>query len=109
MFKKASGDLMNLPVSDKTIAVEWAGEGRILASYAMRGRALSAHFASDKKGLRNLKKAIDDFCSWAFNKYEWCTMILAVIKKKSVVRLVKKCGFMPVGYNKDVTVYARVK
>ncbi len=97
MFSPASGDLLGVFESENTLAFSWNGPGRIIASFSQRGNSIAAHFASNKEGLRHIKSAINDFCLWAFNKYEWCTMILAQIKRPSVARLVAKCGFKKVG------------
>lgn len=109
MFKPANDNLMGVKMTPNNIAVEWTGEGRIIASYAERGNAISAHFASDKQGLRHIKSAINDFCQWIFNKYEWCTMVLAMIKKPSVERVVLKCGFSYLASQNDINVYMRVR
>ncbi len=91
------------------MAVEWGGPGKVVASYAMRGNAISAHFASDKKGLRHIKSAIEDFCAWIFDTYKWCTMILAMIERPSVTRIVRKCGFKHVIDNQGYKIYARCR
>lgn len=109
MFTPATGDLLGVAMTPNYLAVEWNGPGRIIASYAQRGGAISAHFASNKEGLRHIKTAIDDFCKWVLIKYEWCSMIIAIIAKRnrSVMRIVSKCGFFPVCYNNEINVYAR--
>lgn len=95
--------------NENYLCVEW--EGLVVFSYARRGNAIMAHFASGKDGLRFIKPAINDFVEWVFNEYEWCRMILANIDKtnQSVVRLVKKCGFDHVKYCKDTVIYGRAK
>ena len=108
-FKVADGDLMGVLMSPQNVAVEWIGPGRIVCSFAQRGQAVSAHFSSDRRGLRHLKSAINDFCNWVFGAFEWCSMVIAIINKPSVVRLVKKCGFSHVIDVEDNTVYARSK
>lgn len=110
-FRRATGDLMGVAMSPNNIAVEWKGPGEIIFSFAQRGQAMSAHFSANKKGLRHIKEAINDFCKWIFDICEWCKMILAVIKikKNSVVRLVKKCGFSHVIDAKGHTIYARAR
>lgn len=109
IVKPAKGDLMGVLMTPNNIAIERIGEGRIIASYAQRGNAISVHFASDKKGLRHIKPAINEFCQWAFEKYEWCTMILAMIKIPSVERLVLKCGFSYLTSQNDINIYMRVR
>ena len=84
-------------------------EGHIVFSFAKKGNAMTAHLASDKIGLRNIKQAIDSFCQWLFKEYEWCKMIFAVINKnrKSVMRIVKKCDFDYLIDDNRHSVYAR--
>lgn len=108
MFSPATGDLMGVRQTPNSQYVEW-NNGRVVASYVRKGLGISAHFASDKQGLRHIKSAINDFCEWIFNRYEWCTMILAIMNIESVIRIVKKCGFVPIGSNEDMAVYARLR
>ncbi len=89
--------------------VKWPGPGKIFGSYVRRGEALTVHFSSDKKGLRHIKQAINDFCEWAFHMFEWCKMIIALIEKPSVIRLVEKCGFKKVAVFKKGSAYARCR
>lgn len=100
-----------LPVfqTANTLVVQWSGPGCVVFSYAQRGKGINAHFSSDKEGLRHLKAAIEDFCGWIFNTYTWCEFIFAMIKKNSVVRLVKKCGFTHLIDHGGYTVYMRPK
>lgn len=89
--------------------VRWLGPGKVVASYVRRGDALSAHFSCDKKGLRHIKQAINDFCEWAFYAFDWCTMIIAMIRRPSVARIVEKCEFKKVADFKRGPVYARCR
>lgn len=87
-------DPCNVAHNENYQLCKWKGDGNIVFSYAKRGKAINANFSSDKKGLRHIKTAINEFCCTVFNQYEWCKMIFAMINKDSVVRLVKKCGFV---------------
>lgn len=101
---------LNIIANANHLCVEYLPARRIIFSMTQQGNALSCHFAANKNGLRHLKTAINDFCEWAFRQYSWCRMIMAVIKKTSVERLVKKCGFKYVGrYREPIFVYARVR
>lgn len=110
-FKRVHSDLLGVTTSFNNMVVLWDGPGRVIFSFAQRGKSISAHFASNKEGLRHIKQAIDDFCEWIFYICEWCTMILAVIKSKrlSVVRLVEKLDFSYVMTADDHIIYARAK
>lgn len=107
MFTPATENLLGVLETENTIAFSWNGPGRVVVSFSQRGNSIAAHFASSKDGLRHIKTAINDFCLWAFNRFKWCTMVLAQIKKPSVARLVKKCGFFHVADIDGLTVYAR--
>ena len=72
-----------------------------------QGNALSIHFAANKDGLRYIKRAINDFCEWAFIAFDWCDVILGKVNRKSVMRLIIKCGFEQIAIGKNSEVYAR--
>ena len=102
------GDLIGLPTSDKHLNFRWdEPDCKVLFSACQQGNAASCHFASDKRGLRKLKQAINEFCDFAFWLFEWCEMIMAKIDKKSVERLVKRCGFEEMARNKDVSIWIK--
>ena len=108
-FKPYSGDLMGLCVDDNHLVFRWTGPGKILFSVSRRGNAASCHFSSNKQGLRYIKEAVDKFVKFVFWLFDWCTMVIAQVKKASVGRLIEKVAFMPVTNIGDFTVYARVK
>ena len=108
-FAPYSGDLMGLTANKSHLVFRWSGPGKVLFSVSRRGDAASCHFASDKMGLRHLKKAIDSFVLFVFWLFDWCTMALAQVKRSSVGRLIEKVGFMPVTTVDDITVYARAR
>ena len=108
-FAPYEGDLMGLITDQNHLVFRWQGPGKVLFSVSRRGSAASCHFASDTPGLRHLKKAIDAFVLFVFWLFDWCTMVLAQVKRPSVGRLIEKVGFMPVTTIGDITVYARVR
>ena len=109
-FEKYNGDLSSLPTSETHTVFRWHEPGcKILFSATRQGNAMSCHFSSDRRGLRKLKQAIDEFCNFCIETYKWCTMIIAKIKKNSVVRLVEKCGFKFVLAACGGKIYARCK
>lgn len=108
-FSPYVGDLMGLPVDENHLVFRWNGPGKILFSVSRRGNAASCHFASNKNGLRYIKKTVDEFVLFVFWLFDWCTMVLAQVKKASVGRLIEKVGFMPVTNIGEITVYARTK
>jgi len=102
---------MGLPINEHHIVYRWVHpDCKILFSVARLGEGgCSAHFASDKQGLRHLKEAIEEWCNFLFEKYEWCTMILAKTIEPSVGRLITKCGFEHVVDYNHIKAYARYR
>ncbi len=110
-FIPYSGDLIGLPCDDNHLVFRWNVEQcKILFSVCRRGDAASCHFASNKQGLRMLKKAINEFTEFVFNLFNWCTMSIAIVNKKSVGRLIEKCGYSAFAEYEDGDIaYMRVK
>lgn len=94
---------------DENHAVFRWSEGRVFFSCCEKGEALSAHFSTDREGIRMLKPAIDEFCSWAFDVMPWCKIIFACITRPSVERLVVKCGFSFLEAREGLQIYMRVR
>lgn len=107
-FSLYDGYLMGLPTNGNHMVFRWHGPGKVLFSVTQQGKAASCHFASDKKGLRHLKKACSDFVKFCFFLFPWCKMCIAHVGPKSIGRLIMKIGFIPLGYSNQGTVYARL-
>lgn len=100
---------MGLPCNENHLVFRWTNHDcKILFSCAEKQDGLSCHFASDKKGLRLLKKAINEWCDFVFSSTDY-TKILAVTGKESINRLIKKCGFIEVIKGDSAWLYWRVK
>ncbi len=84
-------------------------ESGVCFSFAQRGNAVMAHFSAKGPALRRIKESINDFCDWVFSALPWAEMIMAVIKKPSVVRLVEKCGFEHLFDGCHFQIYMRVR
>lgn len=109
-FIPFEGDLGELPTDNNHLVFKWANSDcKVLFSVSRLGDAASVHFSSDKSGLRNIKKAANEFCLFVFLLFDWCTMIIAKTTLKSVGRMIKKIGFNEVARNSTVTAYAREK
>jgi hypothetical protein len=104
MIASPMDDLYGLYMDDNYVALTYGDNIRF--SFADRGKAISAHFSANKHGLREIKPAIDEFCRWAFQDYG-ANMVLATVKKQSVCRLVKRCGFSPVFTKDNCHIYWR--
>lgn len=94
-FEVAAGDMHGLPTNEHHFNVKWRG-GPVWFSLARKGNGMSIHFAAEKQALRKLESAVECFVGWVFANFDWCRMILAIIGKRSVVKLAKRCGFRPV-------------
>ena len=104
-----TGDLMGVAGNKNYAVVEWNKKGRVVFSFAQRGNAVTAHFSANKEALRHIKTAINEFCDWVFDELIWCHMVFAMTEKDSVVRIVKKCGFVPLAYADNVKIYMRCR
>lgn len=108
MIRLLSGPDLGVARIPEALVVEWVeGDCRVVCAYAKQGLGLAAHFAAEKKSLRRLKDAINDWCEWAMWAYPWCECIFAVIGIPSVERIVKKCGFRALAEVDRYRVYIR--
>lgn len=109
-FKSYNGDLMDLPVNENHLVFRWDHpECKILFSGTQQGNAISAHLASDKRGLRYLKEAIHDWSTFCFWLFDSCDTVIAKITKPSIERVAKKCGYKFLVNIKDTNVYIKCK
>ena len=83
--------------------------GHVVFSFAQKGNALTIHFASDKIGLRRVKKALNAFCTMLFQSYEWLEMIYGIIDKdkSGVQKVARKCGFAHCADDASHNIYVR--
>lgn len=109
-FVQYDGDLMGLTVTESHLVFRWnVDHCTVLFSMTRQGRSANCHFASDKRGLRHIKEAIEQFVQSVFRACDWCDMVVANIERPSVERTVKKCGFKWVAEVNDMQIYARAK
>lgn len=108
-FISYSGDVDGLGANDNRHVFRWNNfDCKILFAVSKKGKTASCHFSSDKAGLRHLKKAVNEFVEFCYLMFPWCEMILAITKLDSVGRLITKCGFSRIAYNKEYKIYLRV-
>lgn len=101
---------MGLPKNDDHLVFRWNNpDCKVLFSVTRRGDAASCHIASDKAGLRLLKKAIEEWCLYVFWLWDWCKMITAQIARPSIRRLVECCGFEHWFSSDGLEVYKRLR
>jgi hypothetical protein len=108
MFKHVIGGTGGLPTSENYLNFQWVSpECNILFSVTQMGKALSCHFTSDKSGLRHLRQAINEFAVFCFDIFPWSCMIIARVNRRSVGKLITKCGFERLVGNGNNVVYIR--
>lgn len=107
-FMPYTGDLMGLPTNEHHINFLWCEPGcKVLFSVAKQGDAASCHFASDKAGMKKIKRGIKEFCDFVFELFPWCKAIIAKVEIKKVKSIIKTCGFVKVmGSNTNKSIYA---
>jgi hypothetical protein len=103
-----TGSDLGVPRTSDYFVCEWREDDkRVVFSFSQKGNAMNAHFACGKESLRKVKTAIDDFCKWVFWGFPWCKMIFACTDRKSVERIVEKCGFEYLCQEDEGAVYVR--
>lgn len=110
MFRPAYDceDWLGVAGDEDHMVFRWS-EARVFFSCCLKGDALSAHFSAEKRAVRLLKQAIEEFCLWVFGTLQQCKMILACIVRPSVERLVLKCGFSHLKAHDDLQIYMRAR
>ena len=109
-FIEYHGETGGLMTSDKYLNFKWLDPTcNILFSVTRQGNAATTHFTSDKTGLPKLKKACKDWCEFCFWLFDWCTMVIGIVKKRSVSKLMERCGFIQIISNNGKSVYIRRK
>lgn len=109
-FAPYDGDLMGLAVTPNHLVFRWnVDHCTILFSITQQGQSANCHFASNKQGLRYIKEAVDQFVRFVFSHWDSCRMVIANVKRPSVERVVKKCGFLWVAEVSDMNIYARAR
>ena len=109
-FAPYKGYMMGLHTDENHQVFRWDDHScRILFSVCRQGNAASCNFASDKRGLRKLRVAMREMMDFVFTNFEWCDMILADVKLRSVKKLVEKLGFIEFTKSKDFNFYCLPK
>ena len=104
------GDLMGLPTNKHHNVYRWTEPGcKVLFSASRLSDAMSIHLASDKKGLRKLEQAVNDFCEYVFEMFLWCDMIVGKVNRRSIANLVTRCGFIMIYVSNEKTAWVRCK
>jgi hypothetical protein len=107
-FEPYQGDLIGLPTDDHHLNYRWVEPNcKVLFSVTRQGNGVSCHFASDKRGLFKIKRAIDAFANFVFEECKWCEVIFAKIESCKIERLIRRCGFEWLTNAGDVKIYIR--
>ena len=87
-------DAEKLPTDKNHLQFKWTEPGvNVCASITRLGNGAPCHFTADWGGVCKLEQAINEFCEFVFCVFPWCTMIMSKTNRKSVIDLIKKCGF----------------
>lgn len=109
-FEEYTGDLLGLPTSANHLNFRWREpDCLVLFSVCQQGKAASCHFFSDKKGLRRLREAIEQWVSFVFWLFDWCDMVIAKVLKKNIGKLLVNCGFCCVAEMGNFSLYVRAR
>lgn len=109
-FFPYEGDLIGLYTDENHLVFRWNRPAmKVLFSVSRRGDAASCHFASDKRGLRHLKEAVDSFVRFVFWLFDWCTMVIAQVTTQSAGRLIMKLNFTHALTVQGHDIYVRVR
>lgn len=105
-FYLYDGDTKDLATNENYLNFKW-NNGDVLISVTRKGNAASCHLWSDRRGAKELRNAINDWCEFCFWLFDWCEMIIGVINKKGLIPIAKDCGFQHIKTINDNHVYAR--
>jgi len=106
-FLPYAGDLIGLPTSDNHLNFRWLEpDCKVLFSVCRQGNGASCHFASDRKGVFRIKRAMNEFCEFVFWLFDWCEMIIAKVTLKKVGVIIERCGFKKI-IDGNIAVYIR--
>lgn len=102
------GDTGQLLTSSYYMNFKWVeSDCNILFSATRQGNAITAHFTSDKAGLRRLEQAVNEWCDFCFWLFDWCEMIIGIIERNSVCKLAERCKFEQVASFGKTKIYIR--
>jgi hypothetical protein len=79
----------------------------VIYSVTRQGNGATSHFTSDKRGLRKLEQALNEWCEFCFWLFDWCEMVIAKIDKSSIKKLAERCGFEHVKSQGNRSLYIR--
>jgi len=93
-FRPYDGDTMGILTNENYLVFRWMeNHCKVLFSVTQRGKGAICHMASDKAGLRDLKRAINEFADFLYWLFEWCEVIVAPTSLNSAKKMLLGCGF----------------
>jgi hypothetical protein len=110
VFSIYHGNVGMLPMNENYLAFKWEKPNtHILFSVCQQGKGVRVHFTAERKSLRYLKQAVNEFCHFCFHLFSLCEIIFAIIytKRKSIIKLAEKCGFKQLATIRDLTILTK--
>jgi len=109
-FLSYNGDLIGLTVNKNYLIFRWTEPNcKVLFSVCRQGNGASCHFASDKKGVFKIKRAINEWCEFVFWLFDRAELIFAKVNHKSVAKLIARCGFIMIYSKNDKSIWIRCR
>ncbi len=111
MITELTGSDLGVYRTENYLIRQWAEKGKVVFSLSRQGKAMRCHLAANRKALRYLKSAINEFVCWVFNQYKWCKMVIAtvVIQYLGLCKILKKCSFKFVCDTPEGYIYTRIR
>lgn len=112
MFFPYNGYVGELPMNENYLAFKWDKPGtHVLFSACQQGKGIRSHFTADKKSLRYMKKALNEWNDFCFELFKDSDVLYAIIPKerKGIIRLAKACGYKILTEFKGIQVLIKEK
>lgn len=75
--------------------------------YTRIGGAIYFHI--DSENPKGFEAASARFINWAFNAHKWCKMLLITTERRSIKRIAKRLGFVPILENGSAVAMMRLR
>ena len=75
--------------------------------YTRKGDAIYYHI--DSKNPRGFSVSAEKFNKWAFNEFGWCKMLLITTERRSIKKIAKRLGFLPVAQRDEIVAMMRLR
>jgi hypothetical protein len=103
-----SGEINHVKHPENYLNFKWREPGsNVIFSVTRQGNGATSHFTSDRRSLRKMQQALNEWCEFCFWLFDWCEMVIAKIDKPSIRRLAEQCGFEHVVSQGNKSLYIR--